>query len=113
MADAVVGLADAIKALRKELLEAMDQGKDATVRFRLAPVKLSLQVAVTKDAGGKVGWHVLGLGASYTSATTQTLELRLEPVWRQDNGGYTSDFVITDQGGREPHVGPGAQEAHE
>ena len=113
MADAVVGLADAIKALRKELLEAMDQGKDAAMRFRLAPVELSLQVAVTKDAGGKIGWHVLGLGASYTSATTQTLALRLEPVWQQDNGGYTSDFVITDQSGREPHVGPRPREQQE
>ena len=98
MADATVGLADAIAALRKELLIAMDEGNDAPMRFRLTPVELSLQVAVTKEADGKIGWHVLGLGGSYVSATTQTLVLRLEPVWRKEDGSYTSDFTIADQG---------------
>ena len=106
MADATVGLAAAIAALREELLAAMDEGEDAAMRFRLAPVQLSLQVAVKKGAQGKIGWHVIGLGGSYDSATTQTLVLRLEPVWRQDNGSYTSDFTIADQSARDPHVGP-------
>lgn len=106
MADTTVGLADAIAALRKELLAAMGEGKDAAMRFRLAPVELSLQVAVTKEAGGKIGWHVLGLGGSYTSATTQTLALRLEPVWRKGDGTYTSDFTIADQGVESSHFGP-------
>ena len=106
MADTTVGLADAIAALRKELLTAMDEGKDAPMRFRLTPVELSLQVAVTKEAEGKIGWHVLGLGGSYSSATTQTLVLRLEPVWRQEDGSYSSDFTIADQGAESPHFGP-------
>jgi hypothetical protein len=107
MTDATtVGLADAITALRRELLAAMDVGKDAPMRFRLAPVELSLQVAVTKEAGGKIGWNVLGLGGSYTSATTQTLALRLEPVWQQDDGSYTSDFTIADRTVQSPRIGP-------
>jgi Trypsin-co-occurring domain 2 len=53
MADATVGLADAIAALRKELLAAVAEGANAAMRFRLAPVELSMQVAVTKDAGGE------------------------------------------------------------
>jgi hypothetical protein len=108
MADAVVGLAEAIAALRKELLAAVDEGKDAAMRFRLAPVELSMQVAVEKEAGGKIGWHVLGLGASYSSATTQTLALRLEPVWRKVDGSYTSDFTIADQNAEPPRIGPRA-----
>jgi hypothetical protein len=106
MADMTVGLADAIAALRTELLAAMGEGAGAPMRFRLAPVELSLQVAVTKEAGGKIGWHVLGLGGSYTSAATQTLALRLEPVWRKDDGFYTADFTIADQGDQSPHFGP-------
>lgn len=106
MADATVGLADAIAALRKELLVAVDEGKDAPMQFRLTPVELSLQVAVTKEADGKIGWHVLGLGGSYVSATTQTLMLRLEPVWRKEDGSYSSDFTIADQGRESPHFGP-------
>jgi hypothetical protein len=106
MADATVRLADAIAALREELLDAMGQGKDTAIRFRLAPVELSLQVTVTKEAGGKIGWHVLGLGGSYSSATTQTLALRLEPEWRKVDGSYTSDFTIADQGAQPPRFGP-------
>lgn len=106
MADATVGLAAAIAALRAELLVAMDEGADAPMRFRMAPVELSLQVAVKKEAQGKIGWHVIGLGGSYDSATTQKLVLRLEPLWKQDNGAYTSDFAIADQSAQEIHVGP-------
>lgn len=106
MADAVVGLADAIAALRKELLTAISEGGETAMRFKLAPVELSMQVAVTKDAGGKIGWQVLGLGASYSSATTQTLALRLEPVWRNADGSYTSEFMIADQGAESPRIGP-------
>jgi len=111
MADAAVGLADAIAALRKELLAAVAEGKDAAMRFRLAPVELSMQVAVTKDAEGKIGWHVLGLGGSYSSAVTQTLALRLEPVWKEDGDSYTSDFAIADQRGEAPRIGPRTPDA--
>jgi len=106
MADVTVGLAAAIAALREELLSAISEGKDAEMRFRLAPVELSLQVAVQKGAEGKIGWHVIGLGGSYDSATTQTLVLRLEPVWKQDDNSYTSDFTIADQSAQAIHVGP-------
>jgi hypothetical protein len=110
MTDVALGLADAIAALRKELLAALDEGKDAPMRFRLAPVELSLQVAVTKEADGKIGWKVLGLGGSYTSATTQTLALRLEPVWRQGDDSYTTDFAIADQSKQAPRFGSGRAE---
>ncbi len=106
MADVTVGLADAIAALREELLSAISEGKDAAMRFRLAPVELSLQVAVGKGAKGKIGWHVIGLGGSYDAATTQTLVLRLEPLWKQDDTSYTSDFAIADQATQAVHVGP-------
>lgn len=98
-------------ALRAELLAAMGEGTDAPMRFRLEPVELSMQVAVTKDANGKIGWHVLGLGASYSSATTQALKLRLEPVWRKVDGSYTNDFVIADTSGEPPRIGPRNLEA--
>jgi hypothetical protein len=106
MADVVVGLAEAIAALREELLSAMREGDGAPMRFRLEPVELSLQVAVTKEGEGKIGWKVLGLGGSYGSAVTQTLALRLVPVWRQDDGSYTGDFTIADQMVGAPHFGP-------
>ena len=106
MANPAIGLAEAITALREELLTAIDTGKGAPMRFRLAPVELSLQVAVTKEGSGKIGWHVLGLGASYESATTQTLKLRLEPLWRNANGTFDGDFMVADQQDHLPEFGP-------
>jgi hypothetical protein len=106
MADGTIGLTEAIGALRRELLAAMAEGQQASMRFRLEPVELSLQVAVTKAAEGKVGWHVLGLGGSYSSAVTQTLKLRLEPLWMREDGSYTSDFAIADETAGSPRIGP-------
>jgi hypothetical protein len=111
MAEVTVGLAEAIAALRAELLAAIDEGASAPMRFRLAPVEMSLQVAVTREGSGKIGWSVLGLGGSYASAVTQTLSLRLEPLWRQDDGAYTADYLITSQAERSPQFGPHDQEA--
>lgn len=103
-----VGLAAAIAALRAELLTAIDEGEGSLMRFRLGAVDVSLQVAVTKEADGKIGWTILGLGASYEKSTTQTLSLKLEPVWLDSDGSYTSDFMIADQQRQLPTVGPRA-----
>jgi hypothetical protein len=55
MTDAVVGLAEAINALREELMTAIAEGQGEPVQFRLAPIELSLQVTLTKGAEGKIG----------------------------------------------------------
>ena len=94
MANSVVGLAEAIATLRQELTEAIDEGKEVPMRFRPSPVELTLHVEVTKEAGGKIAWHVLGLSGSGSTGRTQELRLRLEPVWRQEDGSYTADFMI-------------------
>jgi NTP-dependent ternary system trypsin peptidase co-occuring protein len=106
MTNVVIGLAAAIAALREELLLAIEAGDGADMRFRLAPIELSLQVAVTREGEGKIGWKVLGLGGSYESATTQVLKLQLEPVWLKGDGSYTNDFVIGDQYQQPASFGP-------
>lgn len=106
MTDAAVGLADAIKALREELMIAVTEGEGEPVHFRLAPIELSLQVTVTKGAEGKIGWHVLGVGASLDSASTQTLKLRLDPVTATEDGAMHGDFTVSDRADKMPRVGP-------
>lgn len=106
MANVVIGLAAAIAALREELTEAVAAGEGADMRFRLAPIELTLQVAVTREGEGKIGWKILGLGGSYESATTQVLKLGLQPVLRQQNGTYATDFVIADQVQQPVSFGP-------
>jgi hypothetical protein len=83
-AELQIPLADAIRALRRELVEAVRQPKDEEVRFALGPIDLELQVEVSKEAGGEAGidfWLVtIGGKGSRTQATTHTVKLSLSPV---------------------------------
>jgi Trypsin-co-occurring domain 2 len=101
-----IGVAAAIASLRQELLLATESGKESDVRFRITAIDLSLQVAATKEGNGKIGWTILGLGASYESATTQTLKLTLEPIWRTPDGSLVSDFTVSQQDQSPTAVGP-------
>jgi hypothetical protein len=91
---AIVGLAEAIEALRAELTKAVNVGWNHPMRFALEPIALTMEMAVTKDGNGKIGWQVLEFGGSYESAHTQTLTLQLTPLWRLPDGTVTRDFTI-------------------
>lgn len=105
-AKAVVGLAEAVESLRAELLTAVEAGKDQPMQFSLEPIELTAQVAVTKDANGTIGWHLLGIGGSYESASTQTLTLKLAPVWKKPDGTLERDFTIASSGPAGDVIGP-------
>lgn len=83
MPEALVGLADAIKALRQELAMAMEEGQEKSVRFELGPVEMEFLLQVTKDAGGSAGvkfWIVsLGGQAGISSGSTHRVKLALTP----------------------------------
>lgn len=104
--DNITGLADAIDALREELVDAMARGERARVRFRIKPVELTVQAVVTKGGDGRIGWGVLGIGGKLESATTQILKLELEPIVKTETGTYTTDFSVADQSDEEQHFGP-------
>jgi hypothetical protein len=93
-------LAGAIAALRLELLEAWRAGAGERLRFRPAPVELTLQVAVTRegkvDAG--VRWWVVSAGgeASRGSTVTQTVKLTLDPVFVDERGRVDPNPLIDD-----------------
>src|SRR5688500_10342849 len=103
---ALVGVAEAIAALREELTAAMDEGLGKRIQFRPDPVDLTMQVAVTKDADGKVGWKILEVGGSYQTATTQTLTLKLTPLWRQADGALVADYTFASVGEAIDTIGP-------
>jgi NTP-dependent ternary system trypsin peptidase co-occuring protein len=79
-----IPLAHAIRALRRELVEAVRQGTDEEVKFALGPVELELQVEASKEAGGQAGIAfglvTIGGKGSRSSATTHTIKLSLSPV---------------------------------
>ncbi len=95
----VVGLADAIGALRDELISAWSSGQKERLRFKPGPVELTVQVAVTDAGKGRAGirWWLIELGGevSRESAMTQTLKLSLDPVMYDDQGRPT-DVMISD-----------------
>lgn len=106
MADAVVNLADAIDGLRREFTKAIDIGRNAEMQFEVGSVELTVQAAVSTDANGKIGWSVFGIGASHERASTQTLTLKLTPVWKKPDGTYERDFTVASQSRAEPDFGP-------
>ncbi|MGW7647138.1 trypco2 family protein [Streptomyces bobili] len=106
MDKAVVELAAAIEALRAELTAAVERGRSQQMQFRLEPIELTVQAAVTKEASGKIGWSVLGLGGGWEAAVTQTLTLRLSPMWRDSDGTLTTDFTIASVTASGDTVGP-------
>jgi hypothetical protein len=82
-AELQIPLAQAIRALRREILAAIREGEDKDLRFGLGPIELELQLAISREAGGEAGiafWVVtIGGKGSRTSATTHTVKLVLMP----------------------------------
>ena len=106
MADSLSGLAEAIEALRAELTTAMMVGAGQSMRFSLDPIELTLQVVVTKDVNGKIGWKILEFGGHREAVSTQTLTLKLTPLWPRTDGTLTKDFTIASTGPADQHFGP-------
>lgn len=95
-----VRLAEAIEALRGELVQAMASAPVKGVRFRPGPVELTVEAALTKNVGGKAGikWWLIEAGgeASRESVVTQKLTISLEPVLINDHGEAV-DLIISDE----------------
>lgn len=96
-----IELADAIRSLRSELVEAVRQGKGEDVRFALGPIELELQVVASSNVGGKAGvaFWLLSFGAegSRGSEATQTIKLTLKPVSSSGGG-----VVVRSKVGKRP-----------
>jgi hypothetical protein len=79
-----VGLADAIGAVRAELIAAMNAGKGEQVQFTADPVELELAVEVATgvrgEGGLKIGVVSVGGSGERSAARTHRLTVRLQPV---------------------------------
>ncbi len=101
-----VELSEAIEALRTALVAAWWDGQRERVRFRVAPVELTVQAGVTRVGKGAAGvkWHVLSLGGerSREAVTTQTLKLQLAPILFDDHGNVLAEAeqLISDRDDR-------------
>ena len=81
-------LADVIKALRQELINAQPVGQDEKIRFNVNNVEVELETVVEKEVGGKgkgkIRFWVVDVDAEvngkYKNASRQKIKLSLEPV---------------------------------
>lgn len=100
-----VPLADAIEALRAELVVALRKGWTEEVRFALGPIELEFQVEVSREAGGKAGvkfWVVeLGGQGSRSSGSRHTVRVSLSPVM-SDDAGQDRPLVVGSEQARRP-----------
>ena len=102
-----VSLSAAIAALRDELMYAVWagqfsyqlNGKQRTLRFKPAPIEVTLQVAVTSKGTAKAGvkWWLIEAGAdlSHAKVATQTVKLTLEPAMFDENGQQVELLIDT------------------
>lgn len=98
-------LSEALAGLRNELMQAFWAsqfpysvgGAPVWLRFRPAPVELTLQVQATTGgkANGGVKWWLVTAGGevSRQAASTQTLKLTLEPVLFDHNGSPVEALI--------------------
>jgi Trypsin-co-occurring domain 2 len=96
----VIGLSEALIALRKELLDAWQEGEGEgrRLRFRVPePIELTFQVAATKEAkaDGGVRWWIVSLGGevSRSGVHTQTIHMKVAPVMYDPETGMETDEI--------------------
>lgn len=85
MADAELGLAEAIEAVRSELRRAQDLGRESDVRFSVGDVEVEFAVDTTRKAGGEAAikvLSVLSLGGTGERASGEThrVKVTLSPI---------------------------------
>jgi Trypsin-co-occurring domain 2 len=96
----MVGLADTIRSLRAELSRAMQEGEGQELRFKVDPVELEFELAVTstKGGGGGIKFWVVTAEAKLdkATATTHRIKLSLKPLVTTAEGEET-DAIVAEQ----------------
>lgn len=104
-----IALADAIDAIRAELLEAEDRGAGSRLRFAVGQVELEFNVTVSYDAKAdvRVRFWVLeaGGGSSASRGGGQIVRVMLRPVG--EGGG---EFLTEQQSAHAPGMGSAPSE---
>ncbi len=81
-----IGLADAIRAVRQELLQAIEEGADSPLAFTARRVDLTFQVVFTAGKGGGAGIKAWVVSADFrgekSTATKHKVKVRLAPIDR-------------------------------
>jgi hypothetical protein len=88
-------LKDVIRKLRNDLVEAVREGKDENIKFKMEAIELELKVCVKKMGEGRADlkFSVFGIGAEIggggkvENEHVQTIKLKLVPIDTNATGG--------------------------
>lgn len=94
MTEELFPLADAVRALRQELVEAANDAKHNDIRFEVGPIEMEFQVVATKEStkNGEISFKIFGQGVSggiggkQSGQETQKVKLVLTPRLIDENG---------------------------
>ena len=90
-----IGLADAVSALRDELVQAASRGGGSTLRFELGAIEMEFLIEARNDHGVDAGikfWLVsAGGNASSGVTTSHRIKLTLDPRDAFGNSPLVSD----------------------
>jgi hypothetical protein len=95
MDDHRVDLADAIEAIRAQLVDAAERGAGSELAFEVGDIQLEFSVQLSHDRTAKGGVKAWVLTAGYesarTRAETQRVSVTLKPKRRADRGPVDVD----------------------
>lgn len=110
-----IGLAEAIKRVRAELMDAREAGEDEELRFRLGEVTLEFAVELSREIGGEAAvkvWVVnAGVKGTKTSTATNTVTVTMSPEVQGEDGEW-QEARIKDQVRDRPQA-PGDRYKHD
>lgn len=103
-----VGLAAAIRGLRKELQEAHGEGADQDLQFRVGQVDLEFQVQISREASGEAGvkFYVVSLGGKASTLNHDTHTVRLTLMPQVSVGDEPQDLLVSDKVVHRPPLPP-------
>ena len=98
----LIGLAEAISALREEITGAATAGAAETLKFEVGPIELNLEMVVEKEAkaGAKVKFSIFGWGGDATAegkvSDSRTIKVKLT-LTPSGLGGSTGKTLVGDK----------------
>ena len=99
-----LGLAEAVDAVRTELLKARELGADSDMPFEVGSVQLQFTVAMSRErkAGGGIKVWVVGIDDARTGSSAHTHQLTVNLQPRGADGSAPAHIGASDGHMRQP-----------
>jgi hypothetical protein len=98
--DQLIGLSDAVDALRRELTAARQSGQGQPTLFEVGPVEIELSVVVKKSGSGRAGVNIgvvtIGGGGGLAREQTHRVKITLTPKDRSTGSAPIINDVVSE-----------------